>query len=292
MKYYLFIPILGFLLFGCKTTTEQSDAYGNFEAETVIVSAESTGKILQLNVEKGQQIKSGMVAAVIDTVQIQLKMLQIDAQKAAVTSRRQSISSQIEVLKEQRKNLGINETRIQSMLKDGASTQKQLDDIQGQISVINKQIESTKTQYISVSKELEVLDAQKVLLIDQLNRCNVISPIEGTVLETYAEQGELTATGKSLFKVADLSKLDLKVYVSGAQLPEIKLGRQVEVLIDKSEKENQSLTGTITWISSEAEFTPKIIQTKEERVKLVYAVKVAVTNNGTLKIGMPGEIKW
>ncbi|MEN8116077.1 MAG: HlyD family efflux transporter periplasmic adaptor subunit [Bacteroidota bacterium] len=292
MKYRLLILTFGIFLFGCSQNNEKSDAFGNFESETVIVSSESAGKILQLNVEKGQKIESDFVAALIDTVQVQLKLLQIDAKKAAVYSRRKSINSQIEVLKEQKKNLQVNEKRINKMLEDGASTQKQLDDIQGQINVIDKQIASTKTQFTAVSKELEVLKAQEQSLKDQLERCCVKSPVSGTILETYAEQGELTTPGKPLFKIADLDELKLKVYVNGAQLPNIKIGQEVEVIIDKSEKENQTLTGKVTWISSEAEFTPKIIQTKEERVKLVYAVKVAVKNDGTLKIGMPGEVSW
>lgn len=292
MKNITYIFAIALLLFGCKPNTETSDAYGNFEAETVIISAESSGKILQLNVEKGQTIETNFVAALIDTIQIQLKVLQVDAQKAAVDSKRESISSQIEVLQEQKKTLAVNENRTKRMLKDGASTQKQLDDIQGQMNVIDKQIESTKTQFVAVTKELEVLDAQKSSMTDMFERCLVKSPVSGTILETYAEQGELTAPGKSLFKIADLSELELKVYVSGAQLPDVKIGLEVEVLIDKNETENQMLTGKVSWISSEAEFTPKIIQTKEERVKLVYAIKVLVNNDGTLKIGMPGEVNF
>jgi len=278
------------MIFGCKNDTEKSDAFGNFEAETIIVSSESAGKILQLNVEKGQKFEIGSVAGLIDTIQIQLKLQQIDAQKAAINSRKQSIQSQVDVFEEQIKNLQTNETRISKMIKDGAATQKQLDDIQGQINVIKKQIASTKTQFTAVGKEMEVLNSQKLSLEDQLQRCFIKLPATGTILETYVEQGELTAPGKPLFKMASLDELTLKVYVSGAQLPNVKIGEIVEVLVDKSEKENQILSGKINWISSEAEFTPKIIQTKEERVKLVYAVKIAVKNDGTLKIGMPGEV--
>lgn len=290
MKYKTLAIILITFIYGCTTETDKSDAFGNFEAETVIVSSESSGKILQFNIEKGQSIDADYKAALIDTVQLKIKLLQIDAQKMAIDSRRTSIQSQIGVLKEQKKNLQTNEIRVQKMLKDGASTQKQLDDIQGQINVLDKQIESTKTQFIAVSKELEVLDSQKLSITDQLERCTVQSPVSGTVLETYAEEGELTTMGNPLFKIAELNELELKIYVSGAQLPNVKLGTSVEVIIDKSEVENQRLSGKITWISSEAEFTPKIIQTKEERVKLVYAVKVTVKNDGTLKIGMPGEV--
>jgi len=288
----LFLSILVISTFACKNNGEKSDAFGNFETDNVIVSAETAGKILEFNAEKGQKVNSGDILAVIDTMQMWLQIKQIDSHEAAVKARRQSIQSQIDVLKEQKKNLQVNEQRIQKMLKDGAATQKQLDDITGQMSVIDKQIESTQTQFTSVNKELEVLYAQRAIAEDQKSRCTVKSPISGTVLETYAEQGELTAPGKAMFKIANLNELNLKVYVSGAQLPGVKIGQQLNVIIDKTDTENQTLPGMVAWISSEAEFTPKIIQTKEERVKLVYAVKVAVKNDGTLKIGMPGEVKW
>ncbi len=221
-----------------------------------------------------------------------MQLLQIDAKKAAVSSREQSTQSQIEVFNEQKKSLEINKARITKMKKDGAATQKQLDDINGQINIIDKQTLSTKTQFTAISKELEVLDSQTAMLTDQLKRCSVKPPITGVILETYAKQGELTAPGKPLYKIANLDELTLKVYLSGAQLSAVKIGQTVEVLIDKNENINQTLSGTITWISSEAEFTPKIIQTKEERVKLVYAMKVSVKNDGTLKIGMPGEVNF
>jgi HlyD family secretion protein len=292
MKRNLLIVLFAALLFSCSNTAEKSDAFGNFEADPVIVSTEVSGKILQLNVEKGQKIEAGFVAALIDTVQTNLKLKQIDAQKSAVVAKRQTIQSQVAVFEEQIKNLQTNEKRIVQMVKDQAATQKQLDDITGQINVIEKQIESTKTQFTSVNKELEVLDSQMETTLDLLGRSTIKSPVNGTILETYVEQGELATPGKALFKIASLDELTLKVYVSGAQLPNVKIGQQVNVIIDKSENENQTLSGTVTWISSEAEFTPKIIQTKEERVNLVYAVKVAVKNDGTLKIGMPGEVSW
>jgi len=292
MKKKIIIALLSVILFGCNSQEEKSDAFGNFESDPVIVSSESSGKILQLNVEKGQKIDSGFVSAIIDTTQINLKLKQIQAQKDAVNAKRQTIQAQIAVFEQQIKNMKVNENRIAQMVKDQAATQKQLDDITGQIDVIEKQIESTKTQFASVNKELEVLNAQEAETKDLLTRCTVVSPTFGTVLETYVEQGELATPGKPMFKMAGLDELTLKVYVSGAQLPNVKIGEQVEVLVDKNATENQSFTGRISWVSSEAEFTPKIIQTKEERVKLVYAVKVEVENDGTLKIGMPGEISW
>lgn len=290
MKYKIYIIFIAVLFAACRQKEKGSDAFGNFETETIIISSESSGKILKLNIEKGQQLNTGEIAALIDTTQIFLKIRQLESQIAAVQSKKQTVSAQINVFKEQKKNLKVNLQRIENMLKDGAATQKQFDDIEGQINVIDTQIASTKTQFSSLEKELEVFRVQKETILDQLRRCKITSPANGTVLETYAEQGELATPGKPLLKMADLSELNLKVYVSGDQLPKVKLGQNVEVLVDKSETENQSFKGKVTWISSEAEFTPKIIQTKEERVKLVYAVKIKVKNNGTIKIGMPGEV--
>lgn len=176
------------------------------------------------------------------------------------------------------------------MFADKAATQQQMDDINGQVNVLEKQISATDTQFQLIGSEMEVIKRQLDLISEQLTKCSIISPIHGTVLETYLETGELATPGKPVLKMADLSNLELKVYVSGTQLSGVKLGNEVKVLIDSATKEMQSKTGIITWISSESEFTPKIIQTKEERVKLMYAVKIIVPNDGSLKIGMPGEV--
>lgn len=287
---YLFILILS-IAWGCNDKNE-SDAFGNFEANPVIVSAETTGKILHSDLKQGLFIDSGEMVAVIDTTQAFLQIQQLIAQKEAVRSKQNNVNSQIAVYKEQIKNLEINENRIKQMLEDGAATQKQLDDISGQINVIEKQIENANTQFISINKELEVIETQITTIKEQFNRCFVKNPVKGTVLETYIEEGEITTTGKALYKIANTDELILKVYVSGAQLSSVKIGQLVSVFIDKNETENQELPGIVSWISPEAEFTPKIIQTKEERVKLVYAVKVNVKNDGRLKIGMPGEINY
>lgn len=292
MKYnYLIIAII-ILFFGCENNEEKSDAFGNFEADPVIVSSESSGKVLQLNVEKGQKIDSGFVTVIIDSTQLYLKLEQLKAQQQAVQSKRQTIRAQINVLEQQKKNLRDDKQRVEDMLQDGAATKKQLDDITGQIAVIDRQIGSTQTQFTSVNRELDVLKTQVASTKNLIDRCTVKSPVNGTILETYIQKGELAGPGKPMFKMAGLDDLILKVYVSGAQLPDVKIGQQVEVLVDKNAEENQSFSGEVVWISSEAEFTPKIIQTKEERVKLVYAVKVKVKNDGTLKIGMPGEVSW
>jgi len=278
------------LVWGCSQEDTNSDAYGNFEANPVIVSSETSGKVLQFNLTQGMRVTPGTIVVVMDTTQAVLNKQQLLAQMAAVEAKRSSIAAQVAVFEEQIRNLETNKNRIQNMLNDGAATQQQLDDINGQINVLRKQTESTQTQYTSILRETEVLKTQLMAVEEQISRCYVRNPVEGTVLETYIEKGELAVTGKALYKIADTDELTLKVYVSGAQLPAVKTGETVTVIIDKNKTENQHLEGTVVWISPQAEFTPKIIQTKEERVKLVYAVKVQVKNDGRLKIGMPGEV--
>ncbi len=182
--------------------------------------------------------------------------------------------------------------RLSNMLKDGAATQKQYDDVEGQMVVIDRQVKSHQAQLNSIVAEVAVVDTQIAALEDQLSRCRVRMPVRGTILQKFNQTGELAVAGKPLAKVADLERLYLRAYVSGNQLPNIKIGQKVTVLIDRDKKTNQSLEGTITWIASSAEFTPKIIQTKEERVDQVYAIKVLVLNDGRVKIGMPGEVKF
>jgi HlyD family secretion protein len=292
MKIRYLLPILLIAITACNKNNERSDAYGNFEANEIIISSEANGKLLFLSIEEGQQLDQGEWIGVVDTTDMVLKRKQLKAQKQAILSNIQNIEAQIEVQEQQKKNLLIDKERVEKMLKDAAATQKQLDDINGAIDVIEKQIASTKTKYASIKAEQEVIDTQVAQVKESIQKCRVINPVKGTVLEKFAESNEIAAFGKPLYKIADMDELILRVYVSGAQLPDIKLGQQVQVLIDKNEKENTELTGTVSWISASAEFTPKIIQTKEERVNLVYAVKVRVKNDGGLKIGMPGEINF
>ncbi len=291
MKYLLSIALVTLVLISCKNTENQSDAYGNFESESTIVSAEIAGKILELKLEEGQTIKKGETCVVIDTTQAVLSIAQIKAKSESVKAKKSNILSQISIFEEQKKVLEVEKNRIERLIADGASTQQKLDNINGQISVIEKQIASTKTQFTLINKELTVLNSQLDIAVEKLHKSFISSPISGTILNTYAEEGELIMPGKAIFKVVDLSELTLKVYISGAMLPSVKIGQEVDVIIDADKDSNQTLKGNVSWISSEAEFTPKIIQTKEERVKLVYAVKVKVKNDGKLKIGMPGEIK-
>lgn len=285
------IIALSLLIMGaCKNDEKKSDAYGNFEAVETIVSSEVAGKLLSMEVKQGDQIGAGKLIAQIDTTEIILKKLQTQAQLAASETKKQNVTAQINVLKEQKNNVMTTQQRISKMFADKAATQQQMDDINGQINVLDKQISSTSTQFQLIGSEMEVIRRQTDLLNEQLLKCTIKSPIDGTVLETYLETGELATPGKPVLKMANMTNLELKVYVSGAQLPAVKLGNDVKVQIDSGSKEMQNLSGKITWISSESEFTPKIIQTKEERVKLMYAVKILVANDGSLKIGMPGEV--
>ena len=291
MKNILILLGLTLFLASCDHRNDLADAYGNFEVEDIIVSAESNGILLDLSAYEGEKIGANKIVGTIDTTIVVINIQQIDAQIAAVNSKIGNVKAQIETLEQQKSNLVVNVKRVNNLLDSGAATQQQKDDLDGQLKLIDKQINATKTQISSIQKEIDVLKVQRSLLKEQLEKCFVKSPIEGVVLEKYAKAGEMVGAGKPIMKIADLTSLDLRCYISGERLNEINLGDEVEVYIDNSDNEFNKLKGIITWISSQAEFTPKIIQTKEERVQLVYAVKVKVKNDGQLKIGMPGELR-
>ncbi len=280
------------VLTACAENENKSDAYGNFEATEVIVSSKASGSILEFNVEEGDVIGKDELVGIIDSTDLYLKKQQILKQKSAVASRIANIHAQIAVQEQQLKNLLTDQKRIKNLHNDGAATQKQLDDINGAVELVRKQIAATRVQKQSIIDELEAFDMQVAQIEEGISYCYVKNPVRGTVLTKLAEAGEVTTFGKPLYKIADLKIIKLKVYVSGAQLSEIELGQEVEVLIDKDANTNSSLSGKISWISQTAEFTPKTIQTKDERVNLVYAVKVDVINDGRMKIGMPGEINF
>lgn len=292
MKTISFFCFISIITVSCSNNEDLSDAYGNFEVDDIMVSAEATGKLLLFNADEGQMLRTGEMTAVVDTIDLVLKRTQLVAQQTTTSSKIENIRSQIEVQKQQLANLNIEKARIQKLMKDGAATQKQLDDINGQIDLVNKQIGSVNTQYTLVRSELDVFNAQIDQVNESIRKSSVFNPIDGVVLEKFVEPGEVVMFGKPLYKIADISDMILRVYVSGDQLTSINLGQEVQVLIDKDEKSNTSLPGKISWISESAEFTPKIIQTKEERVNMVYALKVRVKNDGSLKIGMPGEVRF
>ncbi len=284
--------IFGLAIFSCTDKKEASDAFGNFEADDQLISSEIAGKLLSASFEEGMTLQKGVEIASVDTVPIVLQICQLESQMKTVLARKQSVKTQIAVIEQQKKNLDKDKTRIGNMLKDGASTQKQMDDVTGNLDVFDKQISNIRSQEVVLSGEMEVIMTQLAQLRDKIGRCRILSPINGLVLESYKKAGELVGMGQSLCRIADVSTLTLRVFVSGGQLPHLKIGQKVKVLVDDTTTKNKTLEGSVAWVASEAEFTPKIIQTKVERVKLVYAVKVKVVNDGFLKIGMPGEIKF
>jgi len=283
------ILVASLILTGCSSNRDEADAFGTFEATEVIVSAETSGRILRFEVSEGTEIEKNAEIALVDTTLFHLQEAEITAGMRSIRTRISTIDSQNEILKQQITNLNVNIARIENMLKDDAATKKQYDDLTGQVAVLEKQIAANNTQKSSVAAELSVYESKKATLDEQMTRSCVKSPIKGTVIEKYSEAGELTAAGRPLVKIADLSVMKLKVYVSGAQLGSIKIGQECTVRVDEDEKGYKSFTGSISYISGKAEFTPKIIQTKEERVTLVYAVTIEVKNDGTMKSGMPGE---
>lgn len=294
MNHYLknLVPVSILLLaVSCSGSGDESDAYGHFEATDVLVSSEVSGKILSLDLEEGQVLEAGKIVGIVDTQQLVLKMDLLQAQIDAVKTKSGNISAQVDVQNETRKTLETEKARLENLLKDGAATQKQMDDINGRIAVINSQIRSIETQNASVSGEVAALEKQKDQVRDQINRSYITNPICGTVLEKYAEVSELAVPGKNLYKIASLDDLYLRVYFSGDQLSSVKIGQQVTVLVDGAGGEMKEYSGVVSWISAQAEFTPKVIQTREERVNLVYAAKIKVKNDGSLKIGMPGEVR-
>ncbi len=289
MKTRIFILTAAVIFTGCSKNSDEADAFGTFEATEVTVSSETNGRILSFDVTEGSEIEKGTEIALIDTTLFHLQKAEINAGMKSVRTRIATINSQNEILFQQIANLHVSINRIENMLQDDAATLKQLDDLTGQVAVLKKQVAANNTQKTSIAAELSVYESKKATLNEQLTRCSVRSPLNGTVIEKYAEEGELMTAGRPLVKIADLSVMKLKVYISGAQLGSLKIGEECTVRTDDGEKGYKSFPGTVSYVSGKAEFTPKIIQTKEERVAFVYAVTIDVENDGTMKSGMPGE---
>lgn len=308
---YRFWPLALFILpfAACQKSAPRADAYGNFEADERLVSAEAAGKIVELRVEEGQDVQAGQVVGRVDSAQIVLRIEQLQASKRAVAAKSPAIGAQLAVfekqlsaVKQQLATLDREKRRVENLLNSDAATPKQLDDLNAQIEAAQRQMDVILEQKTASNASLDVqkggllaeilpLEKQIAQLEDQLAKCRIASPTAGTVLTKYADAGEVTAPGKPIFKVAEMGNMVLRAYVSGAQLGEVSLGRQVRIFIDDKDPRGYSLTGSITWVSPKAEFTPKVIQTKDERVNLVYAIKINVPNaDRKLKIGMPGEV--
>ncbi|HVN57609.1 MAG TPA: HlyD family efflux transporter periplasmic adaptor subunit [Bacteroidales bacterium] len=290
MKTGTIILVIALAASACSNGARKSDAFGNFDATEVVVSAETSGRIISLNVDEGSPVEKGTQIALIDTAIMHLQKGEIEAGIRSVRTRLATSDAQNEILRQQIANIGRDVKRIENMLKDDAATKKQYDDLTGQVDVLNKQIMANNTQKESVAAEIGVYESKEATLGEQISRSSVKSPLKGTVIEKYCEEGETVAAGKPLVKIADLSVIKLKVYVSGAELGRIKIGNECTARIDDGKKGFREFRGKISYISDKAEFTPKIIQTKEERVIMVYEVTVLVPNDGSLKSGMPGEV--
>lgn len=291
----LLATIVSIFLVSCSNSDGDVDASGTFETTEIIVSTESMGKIMQLNVEEGQQLNFNQRVGYIDTTQLYLKKLQLVASKKALQSRRPDIQKQIAALEQQIETAKTERKRVENLVKAEASTTKQLDDANAQIKVLEKQLEATKSSLENTSNSIlgdnEALQIQIGQIEDQLQKCYITSPISGVVLTKYAEQGELATPGKALFKIGDVTNMILRAYVTSDQLTQIALGQKVKVYADYGE-DRKEYEGVVSWISSKSEFTPKTIQTRDERANLVYAVKINIKNDGLLKIGMYGNVKF
>lgn len=297
-KYLLnFLPAaIMLLLIACSNDNGKYDATGTFESEEIIVSSEATGRLINLDVEEGSALKNNQVVGLVDTVQLYLKKKQLEASMRVIMNKIPDVNIQIATIQEQIQTAEREKKRIEPLVKEGAATTKQLDDINSQIDVLKRQLEANRSA-LTITKqgllaEINPLKIQIEQVQDQINKSIIKNPVDGIVLTRYSKQNEITATGKALYKIADLSMLTLRAFVTGNQLPQLKLGQSVKVYVDKGEGEQRELNGEVYWISSKAEFTPKTIQTKDERANLVYAIKARVKNDGYLKIGMYGEVKF
>lgn len=293
MKSFTLFPVLFFLV-ACSSGTPEYDATGTFEATDVVVSAEASGKILGLDVEEGTILKAGQEAGIIDTVQLYLKKLQLEAGVKSVEGQRPDILKQVAATKEQIVQAQRERDRVANLLRVGAANQKQLDDAESLLKVLRKQLAAQNSTLQNSDQSLtwqsSSVGIQVAQVEDQLKKCHIVAPLTGTVLAKYAEAGELAAPGTPLFKIADMEQIYLRAYITSEQLSEVKLGRKVTVYADYGKDVRTAYPGVVTWISDSSEFTPKTILTKDERANLVYAVKVAVKNDGMLKIGMYGGV--
>jgi len=292
----LIIGTFGMVIFtSCGNGHKTADAYGNFETTEINVSSEGSGKLMKFDIEEGKVLKAGDYVGYIDTMQLYLKKKQLQATIEAYQAKVPDISVQINVITEQLNTAKKEKLRIENLLKSGAATDKQLDDINAQIELFQRQISATHssltTQSSGILAELEPLKVQILQVEDMIQKSIIINPINGTVLSKFSQPGELAGQGKILYKIADIRNIILRAYVSGEQLSQIIIGQEVDVFIDVRDGNYTKYSGNIIWVADKAEFTPKIIQTKDERVNLVYAIKVMVQNDGKIKIGMPGELK-
>ncbi len=278
------------LLSSCENNNKKSDAFGNFELDKTFVSAESQGRILWLNIEEGMDLKSEQVIGQIDSMNLHYQKEQLKAQQEMILANLPDIEAQLNVQRQQKANILVNKERVDKLYVKKAATQKQVDDIQGSLDLILSQITATEVKKSNVYAQVKAIDSQIATIKYQISKCIITCPVDGKVLTQLSRTGETVAPGKPLFTIAALDDIRLKVYVSGDQLPHLKVGQEVKVLIDDTKSSNTSLNGEIVWVAEQAEFTPKTVQTKKERVNLVYALKIKCKNDGNLKAGMPAEV--
>ncbi|NMB37027.1 MAG: HlyD family efflux transporter periplasmic adaptor subunit [Bacteroidales bacterium] len=294
MKRLTYIAIILLTVSSCGNKTD-FDAQGTFEATEVVISSEANGRILSFDVEEGMPVKAGIKVGKIDSLQLYLQHKQLSAQLSALLDSRPDTKAQVAVLKEQIEKQQMELKRVTNMLRDGAATQKQFDDIEAHIRILKSQLSATLSTLdkntATINSNAVALEAQIEALTDLISKCYIVSPIDGIVLAKYAQEGELASMGRPLMKVADLDKIFLRAYFTSDQLGDLKIGDQVTVVADFGGTELYDYKGIITWIASESEFTPKTIQTQDSRANLVYAVKIAVNNDGRLKIGLSGNVK-
>lgn len=296
MKKSIIIAGLTLALAACADKEKAFDATGTFEATEVTVFAEQSGALTAFDVNEGEQKDEAVQVGLIDTTQVWLKIQQLDANKEVFRSQKPDMEKQIAATRQQLAKARQEQQRYQELVNDGAAPSKMLDDAVNQVQVLQKQLDAQvsalHTTTLSLDKQMAATDAQVSLLRDQLDKCHVTTPIKGVVLEKYVERGEYVSVGKPLFKMADTERMTLRAYVTSAQLEHIKTGQAVKVFADYGDKQQKTYDGTVTWISSRSEFTPKTILTDDERADLVYAMKVSVKNDGYIKIGMYGEVKF
>ncbi len=296
MQVGLFAFALSTTFVSCGKSNEDADASGTFEAVEVIVSAEAAGKILSFTAKEGQTLKAGEIVGSIDSTQLFLRKEQLLSSKKALQSRRPDVQKQIAALEQQITTAKSERNRVENLVKANAANQKQLDDANAQIVFLAKQLDAQKLTLQNtnegISDDTKGLDLQIAQLENQLSKCKITSPIDGVLLLKYAEMGEVAAPGKALFKIANTQNMILRAYITADQISNIKTGQKVKVLADFGEKDSKELEGIVSWISDKSEFTPKTIQTRDERANLVYAVKISVKNDGYLKIGMYGDVKF
>lgn len=293
---YSSLLVLALAMTACGKGNKAYDASGVFESTEVTISAEGSGKIMSLGIQEGDRLEAGAVVGCIDTVQLYLSKVQLEASRRAVGSGKLNISRQIAALESQIVKQRQELDRFTKLEQAGASNRKQVEDIQAQLDILERQLaaqkESLQNANSNVSGQADAIEAQIAQLEDRIRKCVITSPVSGTVLAKYSEAGELAVQGRALFKVADLENIRLRAYITADQLTNIKLGQAVKVYADQGTSGRKEYAGTLVWISDKAEFTPKTIQTRDERANLVYAVKIAVKNDGLIKLGMYGEVKF